>query len=173
MCLIKICGYCHTNQNTILKKTVHIQEFTISDLTPDKINFLKQAQIASEQSYAPYSEFYVGCSVLHDQGNIGLGSNQENAAFPSGLCAERVALFESAKTLATNKVLEIAVYARSTKYEVPPMLVPCAGCLQVLSDIENRQKSAIKIWMWDGGEDVYLAEDVAQFLPFHFELKRG
>ena len=129
-----------------------------------------QAQAASKQSYAPYSEFYVGCSVLHADGHIGLGSNQENASFPSGLCAERVALFESAKTINVNAVIEIAVYAASTKYKVPKMLMPCAGCLQVISDIRNRQKSPIKIWMWDGAEDVFVAEDVSQFLPFHFEL---
>ena len=113
----------------------------------------------------------MGCSVLHQDGNVGLGSNQENASFPSGLCAERVALFESSKTLDTNRVLEIAVYATSTKYEVPKMLVPCAGCLQVISDLRNRQSHPIKIWMWDGDRTVFVAEDVSQFLPFHFELK--
>lgn len=156
-----------------LEKTVKITELKFEDLTEDKKALVKQARIASQQSYAPYSEFYVGCSVLHANGHIGLGSNQENASFPSGLCAERVALFESAKTLDTNKVNEIAVYATSTKYEVPKMLVPCAGCLQVISDIRNRQKRPIKIWMWDGAENVYVAEDVSQFLPFHFELRKG
>ena len=140
-------------------------------LSQEKQRFIKQSKEASKQSHAPYSEFYVGCSVLHKDGNIGLGSNQENASFPSGLCAERVALFESSKNLDSNIVLEIAVYATSTKYEVPKMLVPCAGCLQVISDIRNRQKHPIKIWMWDGDKTVFVAEDVSQFLPFHFELK--
>lgn len=152
---------------------VKIAELKFKELPAEKQAFVKQAKLAREQSYAPYSEFYVGCSVLHANGHIGLGSNQENASFPSGLCAERVALFESAKTLEANPVSEIAVYATSTKYEVPKMLVPCAGCLQVISDIRNRQKSPIKIWMWDGKDDVFVAEDVSQFLPFHFELKKG
>jgi len=143
----------------------------LESLSQEKQSFIKRSKEASLQSHAPYSEFYVGCSVLHENGSIGLGSNQENASFPSGLCAERVALFESSKTLETNKVMEIAVYATSTKYEVPKMLVPCAGCLQVISDIRNRQKQAIKIWMWDGDKTVFVAEDVSQFLPFHFELK--
>lgn len=156
-----------------MEKTVKIKELTFEELSADKKNLLHLAKKASEQSYAPYSEFYVGCSVLHSNGHIGLGSNQENASFPSGLCAERVALFESAKSLNENNVKELAVYATSTKYEVPAMLVPCAGCLQVISDIRNRQKSPIKIWMWDGAEKVYVAEDVSQFLPFHFELKKG
>mgnify|MGYP006073589213 FL=1 len=156
-----------------MEKVVKIAELKFDELSADKQAFVEQAKLASEQSYAPYSEFYVGCSVLHTDGHIGLGSNQENASFPSGLCAERVALFESAKTLEVNPVNEIAVYATSTKYEVPKMLVPCAGCLQVISDIQTRQKSHIKIWMWDGAENVYVAEDVSQFLPFHFELKKG
>lgn len=156
-----------------MEKIVKIEELKFADLAEDKKDLVRQSKKASEQSHAPYSEFYVGCSVLHANGHIGLGSNQENASFPSGLCAERVALFESAKTLNTNNVTEIAVYARSTKYEVPKMLVPCAGCLQVISDLRNRQKRPIKIWMWDGAENVYVAEDVSQFLPFHFELKKG
>ncbi len=156
-----------------MEKTVKIETYILANLSADKIALLKQAQLASQQSYAPYSEFYVGCSVLHHNGHIGLGSNQENASFPSGLCAERVALFESAKTLDTNKVTEIAVYATSTKYKVPNMLVPCAACLQVISDLQNRQQSPIKIWMWDGAEQVFMAEDVSQFLPFHFELKKN
>ena len=156
-----------------MEKIVKITELKFNELSADKQALVAQAKVASEQSHAPYSEFYVGCSVLHQNGHIGLGSNQENASFPSGLCAERVALFESAKSLKANKVREIAVYATSTKYEVPKMLVPCAGCLQVISDIQNRQKSPIKIWMWDGAENVYMAEDVSQFLPFHSELKKG
>ncbi|MGB1039203.1 MAG: cytidine deaminase family protein, partial [Bacteroidia bacterium] len=114
-----------------MKKTVEIAELDFETLKDDKKALLKQAMIASQQSYAPYSEFYVGCSVLHDNGHVGLGSNQENASFPSGLCAERVALFESSKTLDIIGVTEIAIYANSTKYKVPKMLVPCAACLQV------------------------------------------
>jgi len=155
-----------------MEKTVRIEEFLYQDLTQEEKVFLNQAVEASTQSHAPYSEFYVGCSVDHQNGKLILGSNQENASFPSGLCAERVALFESAKTLDANKVTELAVYARSTKYEVPKMLVPCAGCLQVISDIQNRQKAPIKIWMWDGGDTVYRAQDAGQFLPFHFELHK-
>ena len=155
-----------------MEKTVRIEEFLYQDLTQKEQVFLNQAVEASKQSHAPCSEFYAGCSVSHQNGKVVLGSNQENASFPSGLCAERVALFESAKTLDANKVKELAVYARSTKYEVPQMLVPCAGCLQVISDIQNRQKAPIKIWMWDGGDTVYRAQDAGQFLPFHFELHK-
>lgn len=156
-----------------MKKTVAIEELKYTDLADDKKLLINKAKEASGQSYAPYSRFYVGCSVLHNDAHIGKGSNQENASFPSGLCAERVALFESAKNLDVHKVKEIAVYAHSENYEVPKLLVPCAACLQVIMDIQVRQQSAIKIWMWDGGEDVYLAENANQFLPFHFELVKS
>ncbi len=153
-----------------MEKSVRISEFKKNELDAKALNLIEKSKTASLDSHAPYSKFHVGCSVLHEDGHIGEGSNQENASFPSGLCAERVALFESARNLDRNKVLEIAVFARSTNYEVPKLLVPCAGCLQVISDLQNRQKSPIKVWMWDGGEDVYMAENAGQFLPFHFEL---
>ena len=155
-----------------MEKLVSIEELKFELLNSDKKAFLLNAKSASDDSYAPYSEFHVGCSVLHKNGYIGLGSNQENASFPSGLCAERVALFESSKNLNQNKVVEIAIFAESTKYKVPKLLVPCAGCLQVISDIQVRQGSPIKIYMWDGGKEVYVASDVSQFLPFHFELNK-
>lgn len=155
-----------------MEKLVRIEELSFDSLDSNKTALLKQAKRAKDSSYAPFSEFHVGCSVLHENGHIGLGSNQENASFPSGLCAERVALFESSKNLKDNKVKEIAIYAESNKYEVPRVLVPCAGCLQVISDIQVRQKSPIKVYMWDGGEEVFCASDVSQFLPFHFELNK-
>lgn len=155
-----------------MEKLVSIEELEFESLNSDKKAFLLNAKSAMGDSYAPYSEFHVGCSVLHENGHIGLGSNQENASFPSGLCAERVALFESSKNLNQNKVVELAIFAESTKYKVPKLLVPCAGCLQVISDIQVRQGSPIKIYMWDGGKEVYVASDVSQFLPFHFELNK-
>ena len=155
-----------------MEKLVSIEELEFESLNSDKKAFLLNAKSARGDSYAPYSEFHVGCSVLHENGHIGLGSNQENASFPSGLCAERVALFESSKNLNQNKVVELAIFAESTKYKVPKLLVPCAGCLQVISDIQVRQGSQIKIYMWDGGKEVYVASDVSQFLPFHFELNK-
>lgn len=153
-----------------MKKTVEIEEFDFEELSKSNQDFLNQAITASDQAFAPYSEFYVGCSVECESGKITLGSNQENASFPSGLCAERVALFELSKTLSTDKVKRLAVYARSEKYKVPKMLVPCAACLQVISDIYQRQKSNIEIWMWDGKGKVYKADNVDQFLPFSFQL---
>lgn len=155
-----------------MKKTVELKQLSFSNLDQSLQAFLRLSVNATEKSFAPYSEFYVGCAVELADGEIVLGANQENSSFPSGLCAERVALFQCAKDL-QNKVIRIAIHAKSEKYEVPNPLVPCAGCLQVISDIRNRQKQAIEIWMWDGKESVFMAEDVEAFLPFHFELKKN
>lgn len=165
--ILEICGYC----TEIMKKTVEIEEYVVSALSEDIKAFLDKAVVAHHKSYAPYSEFYVGCAVSLSSGKLVLGSNQENASFPSGLCAERVALFECAQNISQDKVSRIAVYARSTRYAVPKMLVPCAACLQVISDIQVRQQSSIEIWMWDGGDIAFKAQDIKEFLPFHFELK--
>lgn len=154
-----------------MKKTVELEKLDFKSLSVSDKSFLNEAKKATKQSYAPYSKFYVGCAVALEDGEIVHGANQENASFPSGLCAERVALFQCAKNL-ENKVQRLVVFAHSEQFEVPNPLVPCAGCLQVISDIRNRQKQAIEIWLWDGEEDVYRAKDVSTFLPFHFELRK-
>jgi cytidine deaminase len=153
-----------------MKKTVVLEKLDFDKLSSIEKDFLKEARTAAKLSYAPYSKFYVGCAVGLADGEVVHGANQENASFPSGLCAERVALFQCAKNL-ENKVEKLVVFAHSEQYEVPDPLVPCAGCLQVIADIRNRQKQAIEIWLWDGAESVYRADDVSTFLPFHFELK--
>ncbi|WP_341227398.1 cytidine deaminase [uncultured Arcticibacterium sp.] len=155
-----------------MKKTVELKQLKFSNLEANLQSFLRLSVNATEKSFAPYSEFYVGCAVELENSEVVLGANQENSSFPSGLCAERVALFQCAKDL-HNKVKRIVVHAKSEKYEVPNPLVPCAGCLQVISDIRNRQKQPIEIWMWDGKDDVFMADDVQEFLPFHFELKKN
>ncbi|MFT5886732.1 MAG: cytidine deaminase [Arcticibacterium sp.] len=153
-----------------MKITVELEEYEFSKLSEQDQKFLNEAKLATDEAYAPYSEFYVGCVVSLEDGDIVHGSNQENASFPSGLCAERVALFQCSKKL-ENKVKRIAVFARSEKYKVPTPLVPCAACLQVIADIRSRQKAPIEIWLWDGSELVHKAKDVYEFLPFHFELE--
>lgn len=154
-----------------LQKTVQISVVEQQNLSENEQVLLNRVEEAIETSYAPYSEFHVGCSVELSNGDIVLGSNQENASFPSGLCAERVALFEVAKNLKQHQVLRICIDAKSTKYKVPKMLVPCAACLQVISDIEKRQGKEIEILMKREEGGLYKADGVHQFLPFHFELK--
>lgn len=156
----------------LVKKEVEIKQIKLQDLTDDDQLLVQKAKEATKVSYAPYSQFFVGSAVQLSSGNIVLGSNQENSSFPSGLCAERVALFHCSQQLEIDKVNAVAVYAHSETYKVPEILVPCAGCLQVMKDIEMRQKQPIRVLMWNGGEYAYIAKSIAQFLPFHFSLDK-
>ncbi len=129
------------------------------------------AHKATFQSYAPFSEFYVGAAALLSNSEILTGSNQENAAFPSGLCAERVLLNTFSHGYAHEKIVSLVITARSTKYQVPNLLTPCGGCLQVLAEVAKRQNADFEIYTFSEGQGIYHAESLSCFLPFGFELK--
>jgi cytidine deaminase len=155
-----------------LSITCELENYKLEDLNDEVKYWLFAARDAAKTAHAPYSNFHVGCSVISNNTIIETGSNQENVSFPSGLCAERVALFKCSTNLDKQPVDAIAIYATSIQYEVPSPLVPCAACLQVISDIENRQQKAIDIWMFNEEKnEIYKAKGCKQFLPFHFELK--
>ena len=125
---------------------------------------------ATSNSYAPYSKFYVGCGILLENGEIITGSNQENAAFPSGLCAERVALNALAHSGNKSKIIALAVTARSENFQIPSLLSPCGGCLQVMSEMVKRQQKDFKIIAFTKQNGYYVTESVGTFLPFGFIL---
>lgn len=155
-----------------ISKTCELTHFQFGDVKEEVKQWIIAAKDAAKTAYAPYSNFKVGCSVISKNNIIETGSNQENASFPSGLCAERVALFKCGTNLDHQQIDAIAIYATSVQFEVPSPLVPCAACLQVISDFENRQQKSIDIWMYnEENDEVYLAEGCRHFLPFHFELK--
>jgi cytidine deaminase len=155
-----------------ISKTIELQHFKTSDtfLAIEK-ELLEKTLEATYQSYAPFSEFYVGCGILLENGEILTGSNQENAAFPSGLCAERVVLNAYGHSGNTSKIVALAVTARSGKYAIPKVLSPCGGCLQVISEMVKRQNADFKLIAFTDSEGIYVAESVSCFLPFGFELK--
>ena len=100
---------------------------------------LQHAQEAIEGSYAPYSEFRVGAAVLLENGEVIKGSNQENAAYPSGLCAERVAIFHAKSKYPDLKVKSIAITAASDNFITKSPITPCGACRQVIAETESRQ----------------------------------
>ena len=150
-------------------KKVSLFQLKESDLRVSEANLLQEAISASHRAYAPHSKFYVGSALLLDNGEVVTGSNQENAAYPSGLCAERVALFKAGSDFPSAKVLKIAIYAHSQNYKVPDILCPCGGCLQVMSETENRQKAHFDILL-KSETAILKAKGVAQFLPFSFVI---
>jgi cytidine deaminase len=143
-----------------------IKAYSVAEL-PDELKTLAQSSFAiSRQAYAPYSEFYVGAAVLLDNGVIVTGNNQENAAYPSGLCAERVALFYAGSQYPGLAVRAIAISAQ-TRGRQTNTISPCGACRQVLLETENRYRRPIKI-LFCGPEKVYVAESAASLLPLSF-----
>jgi cytidine deaminase len=155
-----------------ISKNIELKHFSdASTFSNIEKLLLEKTLEATFSSYAPYSKFYVGCALLLENGEIITGSNQENAAYPSGLCAERVALNTYTHSGNTSKILTLAVTARSEHYAIPKVLSPCGGCLQVMSEIVKRQNADFKLIAFTETDGIYIAESLSCFLPFGFELK--
>ena len=123
---------------------------------------------ALESAYAPYSEFRVGASVRLDNDSIVLGSNQENAAYPSGLCAERVALFYIGSNFPKQSIKTICIVAKGDLIPKHKLLSPCGGCRQVMLESENRQKNKIRIIIVNQDNRTMVIPSVIDLLPFGF-----
>lgn len=140
-----------------------------SELTEGDAELLAAAENASRNAYAPYSQFFVGAALRLEKGDIILGTNQENVAYPSGLCAERVALF-SASTNHPNEVVEtMAITVNTTKSKLTEPLSPCGNCRQVIMEYQNKQKKPIRLILGGQEDVVWIFEDSSALLPFGFE----
>jgi len=156
------------------KSTIEITVYeadNINELHADDARLLKEATVATRQSYAPYSNFNVGAAVLLENGEIIYGSNQENAAYPSGLCAERVALFYANSHHPNVAVKAIAVDSAVNGVENCDPVYPCGDCRQVLLECEHRFGKPIKVIM-GGAKKIKMVMSVKDLLPLSFELKR-
>jgi len=123
---------------------------------------------ACNRAYAPYSKFHVGAAVLLDNGVIVEGINQENVAYPSGLCAERVALFYAGANYPTSKVDTICIVAKGDLLPIENLLTPCGACRQVMIETENRQKKAFRTILVSQNNKVMIFETALDLLPFAF-----
>lgn len=147
-----------------------LQEHDNEDVIPSEHqNLLKLAKQNLQNSYSPYSKFKVSCAVLLDNGEVILGTNQENIAYPSGLCAERVALFTAGAQYPNSKPLVIAITAQSEKGTVNHPPTSCGACLQVLSETEMRFKHPITIILSGEEGAVYIAKGSKTFMPWQFQ----
>ena len=138
-----------------------------AELDQNHQQLIKEAKEAAEKAYAPYSRFKVGAAVLLDNGKIIQGNNQENAAYPSGLCAERVAIFYANSEFPNESIAAIAITAINESGFVKQPIPPCGSCLQVMLESERRYKKPIKVILY-GSEKITLAESIKQFLPVNF-----
>lgn len=140
---------------------------SICDLPDNYRNLLEKAIEATKSSYAPYSGFNVGAAVLMGNGEIVTGSNQENAASPSGLCAERVALFAAHHNYPSTPVKAIAIIGSSNGELTQDLTYPCAACIQVLVESQKRAGAPIIVIVGSAGK-IQIMESVDTMLPFSF-----
>ena len=149
-----------------LKTTIYVADF--SELTDQERELIEQAKASTYNSYAPYSHFHVGAAVLLKNGIIIPGCNQENAAFPSGICAERSALFAAGAQYPDQPVMMLAIAARNGKGEFQAEPVsPCGPCRQVLIETETRFKQPVRILLY-GTNRVFVMDGIKELMPLSF-----
>lgn len=141
-----------------------------AELNNEQQELLQQAREAAQKAYAPYSRFCVGCALLLQNGEILTGNNQENIAYPSGLCAERVAIFHAGARYPDVPVRMMAITAFSEGYEVNHPVMSCGACLQSISEYEMKFSQPIQFILQGASGDIYVAEGTSTFLPFQFRL---
>ncbi len=151
-----------------LKITAKIDVYNYEELNSDEKKIIEEAKCASQNAYAPYSGFKVGAAVLLDNGEIVTGNNQENVAYPSGLCAERVAMFHACSVFPQAKIKSIAI-AAFFNGDFVEKISPCGACRQVLVEAEKRSENPIKILMF-GKNEILSVESIKELMPLAFKF---
>jgi len=152
-----------------IKSEVVLTRFeNIKELDAETIELIKHSRIATDTAYAPYSRFHVGAAILFEDGTILTGSNQENASYPEGLCAERVVLFAAGSQRSEQRIVAIAISAKKLNGELANV-APCGGCRQVLLEYEEKQNSPIKVYFTDEDNKILEAHSAQDLLPFGFK----
>ena len=153
-------------EELVLKSTVKVAQ--MSELTDAERSLVEQAIEATNRSYAPYSNFHVGAAILLKNGTTIMGCNQENAAFPSGICAERSAIFAAGAQYPDQPVIMLAIAARNEKGELQEDPVsPCGPCRQVIIETETRFKQPVRILLY-GKKYIYVVDGIQQLMPLSF-----
>lgn len=137
------------------------------ELSKEEQTLVEKAKAATNNSYANYSHFHVGAACLLADGQIIIGANQENAAFPSGLCAERTAVFAAQANHPELSITTIAIAAKNDKGFLTDPISPCGACRQVILEIEDRYKKPVRILLY-GTEGIYCFKSIKDLLPFSF-----
>jgi len=148
-------------------KSVLIDYNSLAELDKKHQELIQKAKEASETAYAPYSKFKVGAAVLLENGEIIQGNNQENAAYPSGLCAERVAIFYANSKYPNIAIQAVAITAITGKGFIKDPIPPCGSCLQVMLESEKRSDNSIRVLLY-GEHKITVADSIKQFLPVNF-----
>lgn len=151
------------------KITATIYEYEdILECPPTIQNLMQKAIKVRDKAYSPYSRFQVGAAILLDNGKVVTGSNQENASYPSGLCAERTAIFYAGSQYPKQLIKSIALTASSIDKINTKPVPPCGACRQAIAEYEQKQKSAISIYFMGKTGKVKMVESLLSLLPLAF-----
>lgn len=142
---------------------------SVSSLPSEIQSLMNQAIETRKNAYAPYSRFRVGAAILLDNGKVVLGSNQENAAYPSGLCAERVAIFQAGAIYPNTKIVKLAITAASDTNPTLSPIPPCGACRQSIAEYEFKQDTPIEIYFMGESGEVYKSNSINNLLPLSFD----
>lgn len=145
-----------------------IKVYTFDELNKTDQDLMTSAMDATTRSYAPYSKFSVGAAALLANGIVVTGTNQENAAYPSGLCAERTTLFYANSQYPDQPVLTLAIAARTENDFIDLPIPPCGACRQVILETEKRYKQPIRILLY-GKKEIYEVKSICDLLPLSFD----
>ena len=144
----------------------------VEELSEEDRKLCQEAVKALATSHSPYSNFKVGTALLLRSGKILHASNQENVAYPSGLCAERVALFNWGSNHADDPVVAMAVTAQTEEFPLLKPVASCGACLQVMAECEKRQNSPVKMLLYCIDGPVWVIDGVGSLMPFMFFEER-
>jgi len=150
-----------------LNITAKIQICSYDELCREGKMLIDLAKDACSRAYAPYSQFQVGTAVLLENGDTVTGNNQENVAFPSGLCAERTALFYANSQYPEQAVKSLAIAAYKQGDFIDRPISPCGACRQVILETEMRFRHPIRIYLY-GKSEIYIIEGIKDLLPLAF-----
>ena len=150
--------------------TTSISVYESIEELPNEVQVLMQKAIDTKKNaYAPYSKFKVGASLLLENGLIITGNNQENAAYPSGMCAERVAVWKAASDYPNVKILKLTISASSNSQILKEPVAPCGACRQTLSEYELKQKFNVEVYFMGEEGKIIKTNSIIDLLPIAFD----
>jgi len=141
----------------------------VDKLPEDVQGLMAEARRIRLKAYAPYSDFLVGAALLLDNGEIISGNNQENASYPSGLCAERTAIYYAGAHFPDSKILKMALTAGSAVSQTMTPIPPCGACRQAIAEYEVKQESPIEIYFMGATGKVAKSNSLSDLLPLIFD----
>ncbi|OEK07901.1 cytidine deaminase [Flavivirga aquatica] len=151
-----------------IESTLYVFE-NLEELPSEVFSLMKKAIEIRDKAYAPYSNFNVGAAMLLDNGVVITGNNQENASYPSGLCAERTAIYYAGSQYPNAKIIQMAISAGSKNKETIKPIPPCGACRQAIVEYEIKQNAPIEIYFMGKVGNVIKSDSLANLLPLGFD----